>query len=142
MTQAAMASYREALKTDANNVVALNNAAWLYQQAGDKRALETATRAYQLAPKATAVMDTYGWILLHSGQVEPAVQMLHKANMQAPADNDIRYHLATALAKSGKKKEARSLLAEALKSKAAFVDRRAAQQLFDSLEGAAQQPGA
>ncbi len=60
--------------------------------------------------------------------------------MQAPANNDIRYHLATALAKSGKKQEVRSLLSEALKSTGAFADR--SEQLFDSLANGARQPGA
>ncbi len=142
MTQAALASYQAALEADGNNVIALNNAAWLCQQTGDTRALELATRAYDLAPKSTSVMDTYGWILLHSGQTERGLQLLRKANMQAPADNDIRYHLATALAESGNKTEARGLLEEALSSQGTFADRGPAQQLLDSLADGAPEPGA
>ena len=62
----------------------LNNLAWLYQGAGDPRALETAARAYEVAPDNASVADTYGWILSQNGRHEQSLRVLEHAVALAP----------------------------------------------------------
>ena len=52
--------------THPQDVVALNNLAWLYHQRGDARALDWRVQAVKLAPQSSAVADTLGWILVES----------------------------------------------------------------------------
>ena len=59
-TADALHHYETVLEHDDRNVVALNNAAWLYQLGGAPRALALAERAYALQPENPAVLDTLG----------------------------------------------------------------------------------
>jgi predicted Zn-dependent protease len=104
-----------------DNVLALNNLAWSYQQEKDKRALATAEKAQQLAGENPTIMDTLGWILVEQNQLERAVPMLKKASELAPKAADIRGHYAAALWKKGDKPAARKEL------QAAMADARFAQ---------------
>jgi putative PEP-CTERM system TPR-repeat lipoprotein len=104
-----------------DNVLALNNLAWAYQQDKDKRAVATAEKAQQLAGDNPIVMDTLGWILAEQNQLERAVPMLKKASDLAPKAADIRGHYAAALWKKGDKAGARKEL------QAAMADARFAQ---------------
>lgn len=110
-----MKMYQAMVGPESKDVVALNNLAWLYQQVGDPRDVETAKAAYELKPDVADIADTYGWILLTRGKPEEALPVLQKAASMAPADADIRYHFAKALAENGKNdaalREAQSILA-------------------------------
>jgi len=97
-----------------DNVAALNNLAWSYQQEKDKRALPTAEKASQLAGENPTVMDTLGWILVEQNQLDRAVPMLKKASDLAPKASEIRGHYAAALWKKGDKAGARKELQEAM----------------------------
>jgi Tfp pilus assembly protein PilF len=90
--------------------MALNNLAWLYQQAHDPRAEPTAKRAFELAPNVSAIADTYGWILVEAGRSAEALPILERAANAHGAAPETRYHHAVALAKSGKPEEARAVL--------------------------------
>ena len=103
----AVTTYEQLLKAGPANYVILNNLAWLYQQTGDSRDIETAKSAYDLKPDEAAVADTYGWILLSHDRKEEALDILKKAAALAPTAPEIRYHFALALAKNGKKEEAK-----------------------------------
>jgi len=113
--------------------VALNNLAWLYQQAGDPRARRLAERAYMLAPDLPQTADTLAWILVQQGEPGTAVGLLRKASATAPGDPSIRYHLAVALNQSGHRDEARKLLASLIAERATFDDRQAAEKLLAEL---------
>lgn len=92
----------------------LNNLAGLYQIAGDERARAFAEKAYKLAPENPAVLDTFGWILVTSGEAERGLSLLRQA-YTATADNPVvQYHLAVALNLTGREKEAQAELAKAL----------------------------
>lgn len=97
-----------------DNVMALNNLAWSYQQEKDKRALPTAEKASQLAGENPTVMDTLGWILAEQNQLERALPLLKKASELAPQASDIRGHYAAALWKKGDKAGARKELQAAM----------------------------
>lgn len=95
------------LKTDPDNIIALNDIAWACQQSGDARAQGYAERAHALAPGNPAVLDTLGWIDVERGNLARAVPLLRKASTLAPAAGNIHFHLGTALARSGDKRAAR-----------------------------------
>lgn len=99
-----------------NDAVALNNLAWLYQQSNDSRALEVAARAYAAAPGVASIADTYGWILVSTGDTKKGLEILEQAAKLAPNNGEIQYHLAAALAQSGERSHAREVLNAALSS--------------------------
>lgn len=112
--QAAIGQLETVLAKAPDNVLALNNLAWSYQQQKDQRALATAEKAYQLAGDNPTIMDTLGWILVDRNQLDRAVPLLQKAVALAPQAGDIRFHYAAALNKKGDKALARKELEAAL----------------------------
>jgi len=102
--------YEEALAQKEDNVIALNNLAWIYDQQGDPRALDTAKRAYEAKSDDAPVMDTYGWMLVNHERVNEGVRLLSRAHDLSPDNTEIRYHLAVALIKNGMPERARILL--------------------------------
>lgn len=106
----AIANLEAVLKVTPNNPGALNNLAWAYQQEKDPRALKTAESALALAKDNPAIIDTVGWMLVEQGDTAKGLPMLRKAVDLAPKALEIRYHLASALAKSGDKSGARKEL--------------------------------
>ena len=111
----------------------LNNLAWLYQEAGDPRALEVARRAHQMAPENHDIADTYGWILLNSGNIAGSLPILEGAARAEPASAEIQYHYAAALAKNGQKEAATTVLRKLIEQNESFPSRSAAQALLESL---------
>lgn len=106
----AIAEYESAVKAKADDAIALNNLAWLYHEVSDARALATAQRAHQLAPRVPAIADTLGVILVATGRVDEGIAVLREAAKGAPGFADIQFHLAEALARKGSKAEAQQVL--------------------------------
>ena len=92
----AMALYEKVYLVAPDNVIALNNLAWLYQDDNPDRALELSRRAAELAPENADVLDTYGFILLQRGDRQQALEMLQKASSLAPDNASITEHLNAA----------------------------------------------
>lgn len=88
--------YEKSLAITPNTLVALNNLAWLYYLQKDGRAIETAKRAYDLAPQSASVVDTYGWILVELGDAKAGVDILSQAATLDPKNREILDHLKTA----------------------------------------------
>ncbi|MGH8626404.1 MAG: tetratricopeptide repeat protein, partial [Gammaproteobacteria bacterium] len=130
----AIAQYERVLLTQPQNVLALNNLAWLYHESGDNKDLDLAQQAYEQAPESPAVMDTLGWILVQQGKLERGLELLEKAAHKAPKVGDIRYHLAAALAQAGSETRARNELAALLDSADAFSAREQAKKLYERLK--------
>jgi len=115
--------------------VFLNNLAWLYFDAKDPRAEETARKAYAAGPDNPDISDTLGWILVHSDAPSAAGEALGLLEKSA-AQHDtpaVLYHLAAAQHKAGRTREARETLTRALKVER-FPERSAAEQLAKTLE--------
>lgn len=129
----AVPHFEAVLKADPANLAALNDLAWSYQRLGERRALEFALRAHQLAPDNPAVMDTLGWIYLEQGQLARSLPLLQKASMLAPAAGEIHYHYGMLLARSGDRKGARRALEKALAAPLPFAGREDAQALLGTL---------
>jgi tetratricopeptide (TPR) repeat protein len=80
------------------DAVMLNNLAWAYSEQGDyARALPLAQKAWNLDKDNPATTDTYGWLLFKSGKDKTqGLVLLERASRKAPADGQIRQHLAQA----------------------------------------------
>lgn len=117
------------------NPMALNNLAWLYHEKGDARAAETAKRAYAAAPKTAAIADTYGWILVKSGDVKQGLPILQQAVAASKSQPDIRYHYAVALVQAGQRDAARRELIELTRADVKFANSADALKLLSELGG-------
>jgi putative PEP-CTERM system TPR-repeat lipoprotein len=113
--QDAIASYQRIVQSLPNNAIALNNLAGLYQRRGDPRARATAEQALKLDPDNPAVQDTAGWILVEQGEIQRGLEQLRKAIAKLPRNENVRYHHAVALARSGDTAAARKELEQLLR---------------------------
>jgi predicted Zn-dependent protease len=111
----------------------LNNLAQIAVVQNDPKALELAQRAFKGNPNDALIIDTLGTILVRQGQVERGIEVLRNARLRNPGNPEIRYHLAAALAKQGKRAEASEELAQALKIGQAFDEIDAARKLQTEL---------
>ncbi len=121
--------YEGYLKQHGDHPVALNNLANILMKQGDPKAITYAERAYRYAPSVPTVNDTLGWLLLQKGETERALRHLREAKLRAPNNPEVRYHLAVGLHKSGRAREARAELAQALGMSASFEGVEQAQAL-------------
>lgn len=90
--------YRKALRADPNNVVALNNLAWVlaHERKDLPQALEMIQRAITLAGPMVDLLDTRAKVYLALGRAAEAIQDLEDAIAEAPTA--LRYfHLAQAM---------------------------------------------
>jgi len=111
----AVQQYRQMLELAPKNPMLLNNLAWALGKINDKSALEVAQQALALAPNSPVVLDTYGTLLLDSGDGAKGVEILRKAVSLGPKLPQLRVNLARGLAKAGDKDGARKELDEAQK---------------------------
>lgn len=118
-----------------DDVIVLNNLAWIYQRSGDKRAHEVAERAYHLSPLSPAVADTYGWVLLSEGDVQQALPHLRMASYGMPDNPSVQYHLAAALSRAGNGAGAKQILQKVVVNDAKFDGKQQASELYRSLGG-------
>lgn len=132
---AAQAVLERIVARNPDDVVVLNNLAWIYARRGDPRARQTAARAYALSPLSPAVADTYGWILLSQGDVAHALPYLRMASYGMPDDPSVQYHFAVALSRAGKTAEARVLLQRVVAYNGSFDGKQEASALLHNLGG-------
>lgn len=107
----AITEYLKVTELAPQNAVALNNLAWILYLERDPRAVATARRAWKLAPDIPVVADTLGWILVETNQVAEGLPLLEQADRAIGlAQPDVRYHHAAALARAGRRDQARAIL--------------------------------
>ena len=82
----------------------------------DPKALTMAEKAMKMQPDNAALAGGYGWMLVQKGELENGIRILREARLREPGDGIIRWNLASALAKAGRKAEARDELRAALAS--------------------------
>lgn len=133
----AIEQYEILLKANPQNVLALNNLAWMYQAAQDKRALPAAENAHKLAPDNPAVMDTLGWILVQQGNAQRGLPLIQQAYSKQPDNLSLHYHLASALARNGDRARAIAEFERLLGRGQRFPEEQEAQSLLKQLKSGA-----
>ena len=127
----ARASYENLLKITPGDSAALNNLANVLLRLKDPSAVTVAEQAVARNPANPNAIDTLGWALFNQGgQPDRALQLLRDARLREPGNPEIRFHLATVLAKTGRTTEAREELESALKPGQGFEGREEAQRLL------------
>lgn len=129
---AAIREHEALLSVLPDDVTTLNNLAWLYQKAGDKRMLATAERALNLAPDSPAVQDTYAWVLLNNGRAPEARDLLART-LTKTGDPSTLFHYALALAQTGDPDGAKLALKKLLDSRKKFPEKAQAEAMLEKL---------
>ena len=125
--------YEQIVQRAPNNVLALNNLAWLYGRRHDPRAREMAQHAFRLAPDGTTA-DTLGWAILSGGDAHTALPLLESAGKELPQDMAVQFHLALAFEATGDHLQARALLERVVASNATFDGQDEAKRHLDRLQ--------
>ncbi|MEM9254056.1 MAG: XrtA/PEP-CTERM system TPR-repeat protein PrsT [Pseudomonadota bacterium] len=134
--KAAVNQYRTILKTSPNNVVALNNLAWLIRNKQRQQALVLIRKAAFSAPEAPEVLDTLAVIEHLNGNNENAYSAIQKAVSVAPQNPTMLYHQAMIEAAMGDEAQALSTLETVLSAdQEDFPEQAEAQALLESLRG-------
>lgn len=131
---AAKKAYEGLLKIVPDDGPALNNLANVLLRLKDPAAITVAEQAVAKFPGNANAIDTLGWALFQDGQTDKALQLLRDSRLRNPAHPEIRYHLATVLAKTGRKTEAQEELEAALKDGKNFEWAAEAAALLKSLK--------
>jgi tetratricopeptide (TPR) repeat protein len=131
-------TYSYILEKNPSNRIAANNLAWILAERGRKtdldKAMDLATRAKRSDPGNPSIADTLGYIYLKKGMVNNAKVQFVIALDKNPDDPIFNYHMAMALTKEGKKKEAALYLKTALKTKS-FNEKKDAENLLKQIGG-------
>lgn len=131
----ALAAYEQAVVHAEPNAVILNNMAWLYLDRNGARALELATRAYELAPSRAEIVDTYGWVLFQQGRQAEGLSALQQALIIAPRNAEIALHVGEALIAMQRSDEARPMLERVVRDNPGSPFAEDARALLDRLRG-------
>jgi tetratricopeptide (TPR) repeat protein len=130
-------AYEASLKVGPNNVVVLNNLAYLMAETNADLdvALTYAQKAQTLDPHTPEISDTYGWILLKKSLAEQAIPVFKDLVNRVPGNSTYRFHLAMAYSQKGDSKDAIEELREALKHSPAKEEQQRIQELLSKLGG-------
>jgi len=87
-------NYHFLIEKNHENVIALNNLAWLYTQKNKlDKAEALATKAASFLPKNPQILDTLGMIKYKQGFNDTAFEIILKAHNYAPENKSIKRHL-------------------------------------------------
>jgi putative PEP-CTERM system TPR-repeat lipoprotein len=134
--KAARANYDGILAKTPKDADMLNNLANVLIKLGDySAAAARAEAAYKLAPVDPAIADTLGWALVLRGDGEKGLRYLREARLRNPDSAELRYHLAVALEKIGRRDEARDEVQQALAGGSSFEGVEDAKRMLQRLRG-------
>lgn len=126
--------YSRVLDYSKDNLMALNNLAWVLMESQPKEALKYAHRAEDLAPDSPAIVDTVAVALFNNKDVESALRKSERALSLDPEAAALRYHNALIVAETGDKSTAADTLTSLLQDHANFPERGDAERLLDKLQ--------
>jgi putative PEP-CTERM system TPR-repeat lipoprotein len=121
-----ISQYRYLVQKKPDDLIALNNLAWMLGETKNPDAVGIAEMAYKVAPRNPAVLDTYGWQLAQAGKARQGIPYLRDSLKQIPDNAEIRWHLAMALDQSGESGEAAVELDRLLASQIDFPQKEQA----------------
>lgn len=129
--------YRDMLAQDPGQDIVANNLAALIADAYPEDQ-ELLAEALALAERFQAsnnpyYLDTLGWVLYRTGDLNQAAIFLERADQLAAGVPTFLYHLAQVRAAQGQTDAARALLTRVLGDERSFPERAQAQQLLDNL---------
>jgi putative PEP-CTERM system TPR-repeat lipoprotein len=125
--------YRDVLKVQPNNALALNNVAWLLVQQGKPGALPLAQKATQVLPDRAQLLDTLASALEADNQLPKAIETQQRAVTLAPTDGMLSLRLARLYVKQGDKPKARETLDALAKRGDAFPAQGEVAKMLKSL---------
>lgn len=130
----AIAQYETILSLAEDNAIALNNLAWELKESDPQRALNYAKKAYELAPTAAHLSDTYGMLLLATGELATAQRMIERSLKNDTTNSPtIRYHAALIEEANGNSQAAIKILTPLLKEAGDFPEKAEAAKLLEQL---------
>lgn len=102
--------YREVLKQQPENALALNNVAWLMATSKTPGAVAMAEKAVAILPDRPVILDTLALALASEGQVPKAVETMRQAVRLDDKNPQLRLNLAKLLIQAGDKPAAKTEL--------------------------------
>ncbi len=129
----AIEQYRAILGQDPQNVIALNNLAWLLRERDADKSLEYARQAADLAPDNYAVLDTLAVVEQLNGNLDRAMRSIERAIEQNPTAPALLLHRAQIENAMGDSHAARFTLDSLLAMDDEFPERAEAEALRASL---------
>jgi tetratricopeptide (TPR) repeat protein len=134
----AYAAYEKALALEPKTVLAYNNLAWMAAERKERLAdaLAWITRARELEPKSSLLMDTHGWVLRARGDLDGAARVLSEGIALRP-DADLHYHLGVVQMEQEKRGLARENFRKALQIRPDFDQALDAKRRLKDLESPA-----
>jgi putative PEP-CTERM system TPR-repeat lipoprotein len=125
-------NFLELIKADEENLLALNNLAYLYAQQNKVDEARTfAEKALKISPNHPDVLDTMGMVLLKQGEAVKAQEQFKQSLQQRPGHPEVLLNLAEAQLKSGDKAAASKTLEQMVNTTPAYQQRK--QQLTNML---------
>lgn len=97
----ALPLFEALLERRPDDVVAMNNIAWMVRKSDPERALTLGRAALVAAPDSPAVQDTVAMVLLEQGEHGEALALNERALAAAPQSPDMRFHRAQILVAAG-----------------------------------------
>ncbi len=127
--------YQDVVKADPNNVIALNNLAYILAEDGSDldQAMTLVQRAKQQAPNNDDITDTMGLIYVKKKLTDNAVTVFTDLVKKQPKNALYHYHLGMAQLQKGNRAAARQSLQTALQLKPAKQDEARIRELMQSV---------
>ena len=134
-TADAQQRYEQVLKLDRQAPVAANNLAWIYAEQGTQLglALDLAQAAKAALPNVPEVNDTLGFVYLKRDVPTLAIPPLGEAVAADPSNPFYHQRLGEAMARAGRREDARKELETALRLKPDFPGAAETKRLLDTL---------
>ena len=130
-----IAGYEKLLRINPRHVLGLNNLANIEFNAGNEgKGVEYARRAFEINALNPKVADTYGWILVRTGEREKGLAILEEAARRAPFSMELQYHIAATLEQIGDKQRAIQIAKLVVANQQEFPEKAQAKALLDRLK--------
>ncbi len=126
----AIKQYEDIIEREPNNVIALNNLAWMHMDKNQyTKACQYSQRAYDLANGHPQISDTHGYCLLKNGDVKAAVSILEKAYKAISTYPEIALHYTESLIADGQVQQAKIVLDSIVTDDAKFLNQKKALEI-------------
>ncbi len=126
----AIEQYEKIVAREPNNVIALNNLAWVHMDKNEySTACQYSKRAFDLANGHPQISDTHGYCLLKNGDIKTAVSILEKAYQAISTYPEIALHYAESLIADGQIQQAKIVLDRIVTNDTKFLNQKKALEI-------------